>query len=56
MNLKLKINIYLRSNYEIEYTNNHDVVIWGSIKVTDLVKLRRFLKSQKIDYRNIIVR
>ena len=54
--IPVRINIYLKSNYNIEYTARHDIVIRGGIRVVDLVKLRRFLKSQKIDYRNIIVR
>jgi len=55
MTIPQQINKYLRRSYLIKYTVCHDVIIKEPIKVTELVKLRRYLKGHKIDYRNIIV-
>lgn len=55
MTIPEKINYYLRKNYVIEYIMHHDIVINKPIKVTDFVKMRRYLDSHGIDYRNIIV-
>lgn len=56
MTIPERINYYLKKKYVIEYTMHHDIVIYKPIKVTDLVKMRRYLNSHGIDYRNIVVK
>lgn len=56
MTISEKINKYLRKNYRIEYTVFKTLIIYDAVKVYELVKLRRYLKSLGINYKNIIVK
>jgi len=50
-----RINNYLRKDYNIEY-KNREILINSKIRVSELVKIRSFLKMNGINYKNIIVK
>jgi len=55
MSVPMRINIYLRKNYEIEYTGSFTLIIFNKIKVSELARIREFLYNNKIYCKNIIV-
>lgn len=55
MNIPTRINIYLRRNYEIEYTGSFTLIIHNKIRVSELAKIREFLCNNGVYCKNIIV-
>lgn len=50
-----RINYYLRKHYDIEW-KNREILINSKIKVSELIKIRYFLKNNGINYKNIIIK
>ena len=50
-----RINNYMHKNYDIEWIDR-TIIIRSKVKVSDLIKIRTFLKSNGINYKNIIIK
>lgn len=56
MTLAEELSKYMRKKYNLEYTTTHVLIFKQKIGVSELVKIRRYLKGHKIHYANIIVK
>ena len=55
VSLKDRINNFMHKNYDIEYINR-EIIIRSYVRVKDLIRIRAFLKSNGINYKNIIIK